>query len=178
LLSILFLLLCASVAAATLGVFAATGVAPIPASRAARRAACELLAARLDPRCEGTILDLGCGFGGLAFDLARAFPGARVVGWELSPLPFVVARIRAAARRNVEVRFGSFFGAPLGGAAAVACYLMLRPMRRLDAKLTAELAPGTPVVALGFFFRGRQPEEVRRTGGVFPLDVGVFRFGS
>ena len=168
-------------AAATLATYVATGVAPVPSSRAARRAALEMLLARLGaPHGSGTttIHELGCGFGALVVDLARALPAARVVGVELSPIPFAVAWLRARRLPNAEVRFGDFFRRPLGDAAAVVCYLMLRPMPALAAKLDRELAPGTPVVALGFLFRGRPAEETRRVAGVFPMEVAVYRWAS
>lgn len=178
-------------AGATLLVHARTGVAPIPASRAARRAAVALLREALAPApappapgaapgiAPGTIYELGCGFGGLAFDLARAFPTCRVVAIELSPVPFALARLRRALARgltNLEVRPGDFFAVPLCDACAVATYLMLRPMARLAAKLDAELAPGTPVLALAFRFRGRAPAAVRAVPGLFPMDAALYRW--
>jgi SAM-dependent methyltransferase len=163
-------------AAATLAAFFATGVAPLSAPPAARRALLELLAPHADVLARGTVYDLGCGFGGTLFALARAHPAARFVGIELSPIPFAIARLRAVGRRNVEVRFGDFFRRPLGDAACVVCYLMLRPMARLAAKLDAEVAAGTPVAALGFLFRGRAPEATRRVPAVFPMEVALYRW--
>ena len=68
------------------------GITPMPSSGAARRRIVELVPADL----EGTILELGSGWGGLAVALARRFPAAQVVAYELSPVPWIVARIRAA----------------------------------------------------------------------------------
>jgi len=179
------LALALALSAATLAAYAWTGVAPITAPRGARAAAVEMLrAAAGEGGLEGrTVYDLGCGTGALVLALARAFPGARVVGIELSPVPYAIARVRlalaGAGARNARVRLGDFFRAPLGDAAAVACYLMLRPMARLERKLAAELAPGTPVVAVAFLFRGRRPDDARRVGGaLYPLDVALYRFGA
>jgi hypothetical protein len=77
----------------------------------------------------------------------------------------------------VEIRFGNFFRAPLGEADAVVCYLMLRPMAALAEKLDRELRPGTPVVAIAFLFRGREPEETRRAAGVYPIEVARYAWG-
>lgn len=55
------------------------------------------------------ILDVGCGTGSLAVQIARAIPGARVTG--LDPDPKALARARRkAAEAGVEVTFEEGFG--------------------------------------------------------------------
>ena len=45
--------------------------------------------AALPVKLEGTVYDLGSGWGGMAFALARRYPGCRVTGFEVPPLPWV-----------------------------------------------------------------------------------------
>ena len=45
------------------------------------------------------VIDIGSGFGGLAFFLAGQRPDCRVSGIEIAPLPWAVSRLRAAWRR-------------------------------------------------------------------------------
>lgn len=125
-----------------------TGVPPMPSAPACR-------AAMLDALPEGfagTVYELGSGWGHLAFAAARRFPSARIVGYELSPLPWLFSRLRqAVARRpNLALHRGDFFGAPIGDADAVLCYLCPRPMRNLRRKLERELVPGALVICNTF----------------------------
>ncbi|GHD60651.1 hypothetical protein GCM10017083_46830 [Thalassobaculum fulvum] len=133
-----------------------TGVPPMPTGSGIRAVMLRLLPATVD----GTVYDLGSGWGGLAFALARRYPSNRVVGIELSPLPWLFARAMLMLRRypNLEFRRAELMAASLSDAGAVVCYLMPATMRRLAPKLTAELRPGTPVVAYSFAFDGWPPD--------------------
>jgi len=140
----------------TIGFQLRTGVAPVPAGRA-ERADVVALMRRAGLAGAPRIYELGSGWGDLALSLARAFPEAQVVGVELSPLPWAVARLRARGQPNLEIRRGDLFALDLRDADAVTCHLMMRPMGRLAEKLDRQLRPGTPVAALSFWFRGRAP---------------------
>jgi hypothetical protein len=98
--------------------------------------------------------------------LARAFPNAHIRGIELSPLPYWVARFRTRKLPNVSLQRGNFFKFDLRDAQAVTSYLMIKPMPKLAAFLDQTLNPGTPVVSLTFWFRGRQPAATRDSPGL------------
>ena len=51
------------------------------------------------------VLDLGCGTGDLAFDVARAIPGARVTGLDASPNMIDAACRRASVDGGAQVQF-------------------------------------------------------------------------
>ncbi len=131
------------------------GITPTPTSRSARRQILEFLPDRID----GTILELGAGWGGLAVALARAHPEARIVAYELSPVPwlFFRIRVRVGRHRNIVVRRRNFLHASLSGGDAVVCYLFRGVMETLGTKLAAELRPGTPVVTHAFRVPGWEP---------------------
>lgn len=112
-----------------------------------------------------TIYELGCGWGKLVAALAEAFPQARIVGIEISPFPYWVAQWRTRNFPNVCVRRGNLFDCDLRDADAVSCYLMAKPTQRLAALLDEKLKDATPVVALSFWFRGRQVSAVREGVG-------------
>jgi hypothetical protein len=65
-----------------------TGTPPLPSSPAVKRAMLDALPNKL----EGTVYDLGSGWGGMAFALARRYHDCRVIGFEVSPLPWVFSR--------------------------------------------------------------------------------------
>ncbi len=155
---ILTLLLVFAVAGSLLATYVAAGAPPVPCRASEAADVVELLRrAGLGER--PTIFELGCGWGGLAGAIAEAFPASRVVGVELSPIPALVARLRLRGRANVEIVRDDFHRISLARADAVTAYLMIEPMVRLAATLDRELRPGTPVVALAFWFRDRRRHE-------------------
>jgi len=171
----------AALLAATLGAVASilycylrTGVVPVPARRDEISDVLSLLQeAGLERGAR--IYELGAGWGDLALALARAHPDAEVIALELSPVPWAVAWLRATRLRNLRVRRADLLRHPLADADAVTCYLMLRPMARLAARLDQELRPGTPVVALTFWFRDRAPISTRRGPGLRG-DAALYRW--
>ncbi|MBM86693.1 MAG: SAM-dependent methyltransferase [Rhodospirillaceae bacterium] len=136
-----------------------TGVPPMPTSR-------HVVPVLLDWISEGgrprLAYDLGCGWGRIAFALASQFPETKVVGIELSPVPWLFCRLRLLVQRrpNLEIRRGDFLKMPLGDADLVFCYLMIKAMRRLQMKLDTEAAPGAIVISNSFAFPDWRPQRV------------------
>ena len=132
-----------------------TGISPVPTTPRVARAMVDLVPADN----EGSIYELGSGWGNLAARFARAFPERRVVACELSPLPYLVSRIRQALfpRPNLTIRRGDFLRLGLADAGLVCCYLYPRGMRRLRTKFEAELRPGAVVVSNSFEVPGWVP---------------------
>lgn len=157
LLSILLLASVTLIGGSILYHYARTGVPPVPSAEGEIAAVIALLEHANLPQ-GARIYELGSGFGGLAIALARRFPNARVVGIERSPFPHWASRVRARRIPNLELILGDFYDLPLADAAAITAYLMIGPMPRLAGHLDRALPPGTPVVALGFWFRDRTPE--------------------
>ena len=137
-----------------------TGVPPMPSTRRERADVVALLK-EADIDEQAVIYELGSGWGTLVIALAKAFPDAQVRGFELSPLPYWVARLRTRKMANVRLTRGNFFNADLRDADAVVCYLMVKPMPRVAALLDRTLEPGTPVVSIAFSFRDRLETAVR-----------------
>jgi hypothetical protein len=142
-----------------------TGVPPMSAGAAEAADVVTLLKqARLN---EGAVIyELGCGWGSLVMALARAFPNAKIRGIEMSPLPYWVARFRTRHLPNVFLHRGDFYKFDLHDAHAVTCYLMIKPMPKLAGFLDRMLTPGTPVVSLTFWFRGREVAAERNGPGL------------
>ncbi|RKD67795.1 class I SAM-dependent methyltransferase [Rhizobium sp. WW_1] len=142
-----------------------TGVPPMPSSAAVITDVIDLLRqANLPPRPK--IYELGSGWGSLAIALARAFPDAEIHGFELSPLPFLFARLRTRGIRNLSIHWGDFFRQDVSDADAITCYLMIRPMPKVGAFLDSMLRPGTAVVSLTFWFRDRRVDASRNGAGL------------
>ncbi|MDF1792793.1 MAG: class I SAM-dependent methyltransferase [Thalassobaculaceae bacterium] len=134
-----------------------TGVPPQSSSRDARRALLHLLPETID----GPIVDLGSGWGALAEDLADRYPENRVVGYELSPIPYwsSLLRRKLKPRPNLDYRRANFLRADLSEYRAVACYLMIGAMRPLAIKLQ-ELPDGAVVVCNAFSLTDWEADEI------------------
>jgi len=139
---------------------AITGISPVPTTP--RVAAAMLALAR--PGIDGAIFELGSGWGALAFALAKRFPDRRVIAYELSPLPWLISRLRnsLAPAPNLTIHRADFHQAPLAEAALVCCYLYPGAMARLRPKFEAELGPGAAVISNSFAVPGWPPAAVRR----------------
>lgn len=172
----LVLALAAVAAASLVATTLRLGIGPTPSSRRAARAVVEALPADL----VGEVHELGAGFGALAFRLADRLPGARVVAWELSILPWLVCSLRQRLRRrpNLELRRADFLAADLRSASAVVCFLFTGAMRRLSPKLREELPAGALVVSHTFTLPGWSPEAVQTVADLHRTPVYRYRQGT
>lgn len=115
-----------------------------------------------------TIVDLGAGDGRLLLALAKAHPGIRAVGWEISLIPYLVGQLRIALsphRKRVQLCYGNFYRAYLRDANCVVCFLTPMAMRRLSPLFAKRLSPGTRIISYAFSMPDRKPETVDRDGG-------------
>ena len=109
-----------------------------------------------------TIYEFGSGWGSLAIALARAFPQAQIIGIEISPVPYLASRIRALRYPNLRFEWGDFRKRDTSDAHAITCYLMPALMPRVAQHLDANAQPGTRVICIEFWFRGRHVVAARR----------------
>ena len=132
------------------------GISPMPSSKAARRAMLSLL-----PEATPThIVELGSGWGQLAFAVQAARPGSRVTGYEGSFLPWVWSHgLGRWTRRNVAFEHGDFFEADLTDADVVLTYLYPEAMQKI-ADGQAGLTPGTTLISNTFRVPGWTPDTV------------------
>ncbi|MEZ4272288.1 MAG: class I SAM-dependent methyltransferase [Myxococcota bacterium] len=151
-----------------------TGMPPYPSTRGERHAVVELL--REVSIAPGVIYELGCGFGGMARTLARAFPGHRIEAVEISPAVAFCAKVFGLGLSNLHIRRGDFMDVQLAEAAAVVCYLLRSTNQRLAMKLDGELVARTPVISVVFGFPERQVHVRRRSLGRRSGDILLYRW--
>ncbi len=134
------------------------GAPPMPLMPAARDVVVRLLAAR----AKGPVYDLGAGWGGVAFDLARRRPDLTVVAVERAVLPLVVLWLRrlVTRRRNLTVLWADVHRLDLKFAGGLYAYLNRPAMKRLAARLRHTAPAGIPVVSAGFTLPGWTPERI------------------
>lgn len=134
------------------------GITPMPSSRKAVSTMIGIM-----PRnVKGTIVDLGAGWGTLGYPVAKAFPEATVIGYELSPIPWAYSRIKQAIARRPNLTFErkDIFEMDLSTADIALVYLQPRAMRRLSPKLRDELKPGALVLSNSFPLPGWEQSAV------------------
>jgi SAM-dependent methyltransferase len=100
------------------------------------------------------LYDLGCGVGDLLI-LADKKYQAKAFGFELSPMPYLVAKLKIILNKSkARVLCKNFFKADLSKADIVFCYLMPGVNNKLKDKLAKELKKGTRVISCAFSFPG------------------------
>ena len=151
-----------------------TGISPVPTSPEVLGTILSLLPEEL---LDGTVYELGSGWGHVAYALARKYRAYVVLGIELSVVPFAAAYLLRLVTRlpNLRFRRRNIFQQDLDDASLVLCYLHPPAMRRLAPKLGRELRPGTWVVCNYFEIPGWKPERVVRAPDQYESPVYVYR---
>ncbi|MGV3623610.1 MAG: SAM-dependent methyltransferase [Archangium sp.] len=132
------------------------GISPMPTSPRVLKSVLSVIPSELS----GDVVELGAGWGTLAWAVAKARPSCRVIAWEASPVPFAFCWLRSKVQRrtNLMLRFGDFRDADLASSSLVLAYLWTGAMTQLAPRFDAELKPGTVVVTHTFAWRGREPD--------------------
>lgn len=120
----------------------------MPSGRKATRAMLSLLK-ESDPK---VIYELGSGWGGLAVQIAKTFPHAKVVAFELSPIPYLWSKIQSFKMKNLKFYRKDFLKVDLSTADTMVCYLFPKGMELLEKKLQKQI-----VISNSFALPNRKP---------------------
>jgi len=159
---------CASVVWFTITI----GISPMPSSAKAKRA---ILSAS-EAAGDGTIIDLGSGWGGLVFALARKYPERPVIGYELSWLPWAYSHLYKIFYRlhNVEIRRQNFLMADISKASLLVCYLFPEGMMKLQKKLAEEPCSGVTLISSTFALPEHEPIDTIRLGDLYHTPIYIY----
>ena len=113
---------------------------------------------RLDKEIKGkgmqapVILELGSGWGTLAFAAAKVSPSAVIIGYEISPVPLFYSRVKAklCGYKNVKFISADLFKEDFSKADIVMTYLTMPHMEKLKVKFDDELKQGAIVICNTF----------------------------
>lgn len=106
------------------------------------------------------VYDLGCGDGRFLIRAEKKF-GIKAIGYELAPLPFVLAKILQFINRSkTQIIYGNFFQANLGDADLIFCYLFPEIVSQVYQKAKLECRPGTILVSNTFSAKDIQPSKI------------------
>ena len=150
-------------------------VASFPSARRTIVSAIQQHAGTLGPGT--TIVDLGSGNGQLATRLARAFPEARVLGIELSIVPWALASVRQKlfGPSNLVFRRMNFYAFDCGAVDVVVTYLTENMIGPVAEKLAREMKTGALVIANDTPLPAPWQPMDQLDAGLFGLKVFVYR---
>lgn len=103
-------------------------------------------------------IDLGCGRGDALIIAARDF-GAKAIGYEISPFPFLLARIRTMRYPSIKVYCRNFSKASsdISKADVVYLYLLNSVLVKIEDWFFSNIKNNAKVVILSFKFKRHQP---------------------
>ncbi len=162
---------------ATLSIVRSThkvGISPVPSTRRARQVILAAVADRITG--DGPIVDLGSGWGHLALAAARRFPERRIIGYELSPIPWCVSILlkKILGRHNLVFYRRDYLKADLPGAAAFLCYLFPGGMQALEEKLAREKKQVRLIVSNTFALPRVAPDELIRLKDIYRTPIYIY----
>lgn len=137
---------------------------------------CGHLVQLLPARAGARFVDLGCGFAGPLAGVASARPDAACAGFEVAPVAWGVARLRAGlCGGRFHVHRTSLWRVDLSAVDLAYAYLSPVPMPALWAKASAEMRAGTLLVSNSFAVPGVAPERVVELGDWQGTRLYVYR---
>ncbi len=157
------------------------GISPMPSSKKAREAMMQLSnEIVIDTSIEregGPIFELGSGWGSLLIPLAKMHPRRKIVGYELSIMPWLtsVMFIKVLGLKNVKVYRQNFLNADLSGASVIFCYLFPAGMNTLEKKLNTENEKPEYLISNNFSLSTRQPIKVIQLTDLYKSPVYLYK---
>ena len=149
------------------------GITPTPTSIKVQRTLGEVLPTTV----KGTIYELGCGWGTLLLKLAHHYPENRIVGYERSTVPFLIARILTCRQTNIRIYRKNFFTSELSDAGLVTTYLYPGAMQKLSGFLDQALSDDCVVISHTFRLPGWTCVREIRVRDLYRTSVFVYRKG-
>lgn len=106
------------------------------------------------------VVDIGCGDGRLVYMAANEM-GAKATGYELSPIVYIIAKIRQLFwLSKAKVKFGDFRMHDLSDVDCIVTYMLPDTLRKFIPKFEKELKSGTRIVSYAFNIGDWKPVHV------------------
>jgi methylase of polypeptide subunit release factors len=149
-------------------------VSPMPTAPSTRHA----MIGSIEQKSPDTIVELGSGWGGIAIEAAKTYPQCKVIGFECSPVPLMMARLRKLLNprlKNLRFVRRDFFDFDMKDADVVLCYLSNPHMARLEPKLDKELHEGAEVISSTFHMPHWKTHRIHTIGGMYDTKIFSYR---
>ncbi|TYK65855.1 class I SAM-dependent methyltransferase [Colwellia echini] len=105
-----------------------------------------------DETGNGAIVDLGSGWGSFVIRIATRYPHRKIIGYELSYLPWLISTIlkKLLKLHNLTLHRQNFYLADLSNVSVVVCYLFPEAMVKISNKLQLEQSNVTFLISNNF----------------------------
>ncbi len=115
------------------------GIGPVPTSSKVRAK----LKKVLPDQVQGSVMELGAGWGGITIALAEKYPDQQIIAIENSFPVWCICRLRLklSGYSNVEVRLADVYQVSFEGVGLIYCYLFQDGMQKLSQKLRQNQQP-------------------------------------
>lgn len=140
----------------------------MPTQPAARKALFSLL----PDKVKGSVLELGSGWGTLAFPLAHKYPKNSVIAYEISYVPFYFSwfRQKIFGPSNLSLKKEDFYKESFQEAGLVVTYLFPAAMK----KLATRIPKNVTVVSNTFFLPGREASQILKLQDLFNTTLFLY----
>jgi hypothetical protein len=152
------------------------GISPMPSSHKARQAMFQLA----DETGDGPIYDLGSGWGHLVIRLAKRYPQRKIVGYELSMLPWLCTLVlkKILGLSNLTIHRENFLKADLSQASVIMCYLHAPTMKAINEKLVQESGGTQYLISHNFALPTQPALKVIRVKDFYRSPVYLYRLNN
>jgi len=132
----------------------------------------------VDETDTGVIADLGSGWGNVVIRLAKKYPNRKVIGYELSYLPWLISTIlkKLLGLKNLMVYRQDFYQADLSKVSVVVCYLFPEAMTKISEKLQLEKPNIEFLISNNFALPNLQPNTVIKVDDFYKSPVYLYKF--
>lgn len=129
---------------------------------------------------KGEIVELGSGWGTLAFALARYFPENQVKAYEISPVPYIISKLisKLFLFSNLQIERRDFYDISLKNVSLVVCYLYPGAMNRLKIKFENELSSETYILSHTFAIPGWIPIRFVCANDMYQTPIYLYQISS
>jgi len=134
------------------------GIPNLRTSKAIRQKVIEVFLAesKLLKKDNMTVYDIGCGYGHITRDLARAMPNANIIGVEVNKISYwrAILTSKILGIKNTRYINKNFHDVDISDADGLYMFLLGRLMKQIREKLEQDLTKGTLVVSNKFKING------------------------
>jgi len=156
------------------------GISPMPSSKKARQAIVQLSY----EAGTGPIFELGSGWGNLLIPLAIKHPQRKIVGYELSFMPWLTTVIlkKILGFKNIQLYRKNFLHADLTSASVIICYLFPGGMQNIENKLRTGNGNGNGngnleyLISNNFSLPLHKPVKIIQLNDLYKSPVYLYKF--
>ena len=154
----------------------ASGISPMPSSSKARQAMLQLMDEAVGGAGAGPILELGSGWGNLLIPLAKKYPKQKIIGYELSFVPWLTSIIlkNILGLKNIKVYRRNFLEADLTDASIIVCYLFPEAMQGIENKINTGSAKTDYVISNNFSLPSYKPIKTIQLDDLYKSPVYLY----